>query len=69
MEFNKSKLFKFLPWTVLVAAVLSLGFLFRDKIFRRIVTVPIAMALDDGYTYPTIVAMTSMLENANKGIK
>lgn len=29
--------------------------------------VPIAMALDDGYTYPTIVAMTSMLENRHEG--
>ena len=29
------------------------------------VIIPIAMSLDDGYTYPTIVAMTSILENAN----
>lgn len=27
--------------------------------------VPIAMALDDGYVYPTIVSITSALENAN----
>lgn len=26
-------------------------------------TIPIAMALDDGYTYPTIVAITSMMES------
>ena len=25
--------------------------------------IPIAMALDDGYLYPTIVAITSMMEN------
>lgn len=29
-------------------------------------TVPIAMALDDGYLYPTIVSITSMMENAKK---
>ena len=29
------------------------------------VIIPIAMSLDDGYTYPTIVAMTSILENTN----
>ncbi|MBR2579114.1 MAG: hypothetical protein IKE41_03145, partial [Clostridia bacterium] len=26
-------------------------------------SIPIAMALDDGYTYPTIVAITSMVES------
>lgn len=29
-------------------------------------SIPIAMALDDGYTYPTIVAITSAMKNANK---
>ena len=28
------------------------------------VNIPIAMALDDGYTYPTIVSITSIMENA-----
>lgn len=28
--------------------------------------IPIAMALDDGYLYPTIVSITSMMENAEK---
>ena len=69
MKFIKSKILKFLPWIVLMIAVLFAGFFFRDKIFKRNVTIPIAMALDDGYVYPTIVAMTSMLENASKGTK
>ena len=33
------------------------------------VIIPIAMSLDDEYTYPTIVAMTSILENANSNTK
>ncbi len=32
-------------------------------------TIPIAMSLDDNYTYPTIVAMTSILENAKEETK
>jgi len=31
-------------------------------------TIPITMALDDGYIYPTVVAITSVMENANKNI-
>lgn len=31
--------------------------------------IPIAMALDDNYLYPTIVAMTSILENADSNTK
>ena len=30
------------------------------------VNIPIAMALDDGYLYPTIVSITSMMENKSK---
>lgn len=30
------------------------------------VNIPIAMALDDGYTYPTIVSITSIMENASR---
>lgn len=33
------------------------------------IKIPIAMALDDGYTYPTIVAITSMMENSYKKTK
>lgn len=42
-------------------------FLWRSSSSRREKTVPIAMALDDGYLYPTIVSITSMMENAKKG--
>ena len=34
---------------------------------NREYNIPIAMALDDGYTYPTIVAITSIMENAKSG--
>ncbi len=33
------------------------------------VIIPIAMSLDDKYTYPTIVSITSILVNANSNIK
>ena len=33
------------------------------------VTIPIAMAADNNYVYPTIVSITSILENANKNTK
>ena len=33
------------------------------------VIIPIAMSLDEEYTYPTLVAMTSILENANSNTK
>ena len=33
------------------------------------VIIPIAMSLDDEYTYLSIVAMTSILENANSNTK
>jgi lipopolysaccharide biosynthesis glycosyltransferase len=32
-------------------------------------TVPIAMALDDGYLYPTIVSVTSVMENSDKDVQ
>ena len=33
------------------------------------VIIPIAMSLDEEYTYPTLVAMTSILENTNSNTK
>ena len=33
------------------------------------IKIPIAMGLDDGYTYPTIVAITSIMENSYKKTK
>lgn len=50
----------------LVIAVAFFGFKEFKHIKKMWNVVPIAMALDDGYTYPTIVAMTSMLENKSE---
>lgn len=36
---------------------------------ERMNTIPIAMAADNNYVYPTLVAMTSILENANPDTK
>ena len=44
------------------------GFKFFNNNVEGISTekpIPVAMALDDGYVYPTIVSITSMLENAD----
>ena len=42
----------------------SFQYIFNYKMSYTIITIPIAFSLDNGYTYPTIVAMTSILENA-----
>ncbi|MDO4503691.1 MAG: glycosyltransferase family 8 protein [Clostridia bacterium] len=34
--------------------------------YYKKINIPIAMALDDGYLYPTIVSITSMMENKNR---
>lgn len=59
----------FLPWIILVIVLSVFGCfkIFETKnVSGHTASVPIAMALDDGYTYPTIVAITSIMENANK---
>ena len=53
----------------------ALVFIFNSKTCRKFINasivseyttnLPIAMAMDDGYTYPTIVAITSIMENAH----
>ena len=48
------------------------GFKFFNNNVEGISTekpIPVAMALDDGYVYPTIVSITSMLENASPNRK
>lgn len=42
-----------------------------DKMFEKeeVSTVPIAMALDENYVYPTVVAITSAMENSNRRVK
>ena len=42
----------------------SFEYIFNYKMSYTNITIPIAFSLDNGYTYPTIVAMTSILENA-----
>ncbi len=41
----------------------------NSKASEEFSVIPIAMALDDNYLYPTIVAMTSILENASSETK
>lgn len=70
------KIFKFkkrgliIGSVLLFLAVLSLCLFLSFKNDKQVSAstsnIPIAMALDDGYLYPTIVAMTSIMENSNK---
>ncbi len=50
---------------------LSVFFFFRsgDQMKCGCSSVPIAMALDEGYLYPTIVSVTSIMENSDKDTK
>lgn len=57
---------------LIVAALLaSFWWIFWEKSSDggKAESIPIAMALDDGYTYPTIVAITSIMENKNPETK
>ena len=42
----------------------SFEYIFNYKMSYTIITIPIAFSLDNGYFYPTIVSITSILENA-----
>ncbi|MDO4199338.1 MAG: glycosyltransferase family 8 protein [Clostridia bacterium] len=59
--------------SILVVVALLAGFwwMFWEKNTKtdKISSIPIAMALDDEYTYPTIVAITSVMENKNPETK
>ena len=59
---------KFKDKKIIIAglSILVLVFSFLAFKFLKKNHVPIAMALDDGYTYPTIVSITSMMENKNR---
>lgn len=63
------KIKKYILWIVVIVAVgLGTWFFYFNKVEKSEKVneiIPIAMALDDGYTYPTIVAITSMMENKN----
>lgn len=59
---------KILPVLILGVVLSTFGifkFFNNSKVSNRTHNIPVAMALDDGYTYPTIVAITSIMENAN----
>ncbi len=63
---NRTKVFKLL---LVFFAVILCGtgfFVWKFLSADNKKVVPIAMALDDGYLYPTIVSITSMMENAKK---
>ena len=62
----KQKRLKFVFVAIFIILVVSLGVFLKIKSDKeKSLTVSIAMALDDGYTYPTIVAITSMMETKN----
>ncbi len=64
---NRSKIFKIFTWVLAAITALVVAFVVWDNFkIKDKAVIPIAMALDDGYLYPTIVSITSMMENANK---
>ncbi|MBR2734697.1 MAG: glycosyltransferase family 8 protein [Clostridia bacterium] len=56
---------------IVVALLAGFWWVFWEKSPKadKIESIPIAMALDDEYTYPTIVAITSVMENKNPETK
>lgn len=61
---NRSKFFKMFSAIFVVGALMAGYFVWNNLKANSERTVPIAMALDEGYLYPTIVSITSMMENA-----
>ena len=66
MNINRSKIFKIFSAFMLIGALAGVFFAWNNLKAKSERTVPIAMALDEGYLYPTIVSITSMMENAKK---
>lgn len=56
---------------IVIALIAGFWWLFWEKNLtpEKMGTIPVAMALDDEYTYPTIVAITSVMENKNPETK
>ncbi len=60
---------------IFLTAMIAVVWVGASKLFnnstasQKFSVVPIAMALDDNYLYPTVVAMTSILENADSKTK
>ncbi len=73
MNKSLSRFINILVWVSLILCGISFLIFHVFRVYEKRSTnhegIPIAMALDDGYTYPTIVAMTSILENAAKETK
>ena len=73
MNKSLSRFINTLVWVSLILCGISFLIFHVFRVYEKRNTnhegIPIAMALDDGYTYPTIVAMTSILENASKETK
>ena len=73
MNRSMNKFINTLVWVSLILCGVSFLIFHVFRIYEKKSAshegIPIAMALDDGYTYPTIVAMTSILENAAKETK
>ena len=59
-------------WVIASIGILFLiffgGFFIKNHLDSEKKHVPVAMALDDGYLYPTVVSITSMMKNKNKNI-
>ena len=66
MEGKKKNLFWVLGSVIVLALIILGGFFVRNYIESHKRHVPIAMALDDGYLYPTVVSITSMMKNRDK---
>ena len=73
MNKSFSRFINILVWVSLVLCGISFLIFHVFRVYEKRSEskegIPIAMALDDGYTYPTMVAMASILENAAKGTK
>jgi len=52
--------------SIMCGLLILISSVFNVNVFAK-AEIPIAMCLDNNYTLPTIVAMTSMLENVQKG--
>ncbi len=63
---NRSKIFKLFLVFFAVSLFAVVFCVWRSVYSKNEKTVSIAMALDDGYLYPTIVSITSMMESAKK---
>ncbi len=70
MKLNSKHVFIYSICMVVALGIVGMfKFFSNNKVSSISLNIPIAMALDDNYLYPTIVAMTSVLENADSNTK